>query len=217
MKHLKLKEELSRLYPQTKKTVDILIESHIEKNSDPEDKKKWIELKKRYNSGKETQEDGAWLVLRLQDVLSKVEDGRYLEYNGLSPYMKQAITDIATVVHRDMHPDEKSAAEAAPQPTANAPAQSVAPPTYLPPSQPTAQPAPQPAPAPERHKAKKPSRKTRVIIGIILLVICVIELIGVLTGKLTVDEGQDIMAPFIAMMVLFGGGGLFFLLWTDRK
>ncbi len=217
MKHLKLKEELSRLYPQTKKTVDILIESHIEKNSDPEDKKKWIELKKRYNSGKETQEDAAIIIQGLQDLLPQgVYDSRIANM-GINPLIRQAITDIATVVHRDMHPDEKSAAEAAPQPTANAPAQSVAPPTYLPPSQSTAKPAPQPAPAPERRKAKKPSRKTRVIIGIILLVICVIELIGVLTGKLTVDEGQDIMAPFIAMMVLFGGGGLFFLLWTDRK
>ena len=217
MKHLKLKKELSRLYPQSKKTVDILIKSHIENKSDPEDMNKWIELKKRYDSGKETHEDAAIIIQGLQELLPQgVYDSRIANM-GINPLIRQAITDIVTVVHRDKHPDEKSAAEAAPQPTANAPAQSVAPPTYLPPSQPTAQPASQPAPAPERRKAKKPSRKTRVIIGIILLVICVVEMIGVLTGKLTVDEGQDIMAPFIAMMVLFGGGGLFFLLWKDRK
>lgn len=43
------------------------------------------------------------------------------------------------------------------------------------------------------------------------------ELIGVLTGNLTVENGGNVVAPAIIMAVLLGGGGLFLILFRSNK
>ncbi|MCR4670942.1 MAG: hypothetical protein K5643_07115 [Saccharofermentans sp.] len=75
----------------------------------------------------------------------------------------------------------------------------------------------EPAPQKAEKGKKKLKRKTRVIIGIVLLVIGAIELIGLLTGNLTVKNGGNVIGPAVIMTTLFWGGGLFMILFKRRE
>ena len=208
MKYKKLKKEIKNSSSQSLKVIDILFNNEIESNSGLE-KTKWTELKKRYDSGKETREDAALLILELKKliVLHSV-----LVFNEL---VKEAIYNISDIVKWDMECEK--AGKNVKKPARPAAAEVASEGFDKPAAKETAPQKPIEIKETPRKTKKRMTRKTRVIVGIILLVICVIEVIGVLSGNLTVDEGTNIVFPLIIMTALFGGGGLFFLLWRDKK